>query len=275
LQSHVPALSLVVSVSLIVSGAALAQQAHAPSHNITASARTQASASPAAIAGDWQLDAALSKAPGGGSPQMERYEHAWRGGRERHAAPIGGQGLGGPFAAAPTPAAESSQAPSETSTRGQFRGRGQREGMARGRGFFGPIENLHIEIDATHFHVTGDEGRDRMLALDGTPFVREGRRRRVVQKATVQGAKVVVTNTTDDGRVITETYALADDGSGRMIHTVDAQGGLSPPMSARWVYERAAHASLPTATAPAALPPAAAPAKAPTPTPAPANAPVK
>ena len=209
---------------------------------------------PNPLAGTWKLNVALSKGPDGAPPDMARLASRRRGG-DRYGEPGqgGAPGLGGPFAEATpggNPEATGAQ-PSMPGSQGApaAGGRGSRHGHSG----FGPIATMTVTVDAKEFRVDSADGLIRTMPLDGTPVQHSGRRYQAESRAKLTAAGVVITTTSPDGRIISETYALADDGSGRLVHTVDAKGGMNPPMTARWVYDRDAAVSTAHADAPVAV----------------------
>ncbi len=113
--------------------------------------------------------------------------------------------------------------------------RGQRR---RGSGGLRGANTLVITQDAsTVTFVRGDHSRT--LYTDGRVITREGERGSLELRAFWQDDALVVERTFDDGRQITQTYALSEDGQ-RLYVTIRIEGDQLPqPVEFRRVYDAA------------------------------------
>ncbi|MGE5235092.1 MAG: hypothetical protein ACM3O7_01940 [Acidobacteriota bacterium] len=184
-----------------------------------------------ALTGMWQLNKRLSAAPKRPeSTDSGRVSGPMGGGMGgRHGGGTGGRWGGGSPEGRGEPEGE--------------RGPGsQRMGDARdGSGMLGAAATIKVDLDGNDVRIISPDGHVRILTPDGKAVERERGFVTVTEIARWDGDRLVVTSSTPKGRRITETFALADDGSGRLVHTIAvSQADATGSRTARWVYDRSA-----------------------------------
>lgn len=189
------------------------------------------------IAGVWQLNQGLSVAPKApqGVPDgtMGGPPDGGMGGRRGGGmGPGGSGGMGG----------------SEGGGMGGRRGGGMgpdggagREGGPGGRGaLLGGAASIKVIFQDQDIHIISADGRVRILTPDGQPVDRERGFFTVSETARWADDRLVITSTTPRGMILTETIGPAEDGSGRLVHTVAMKRATSDETrTARWVYDKA------------------------------------
>lgn len=98
---------------------------------------------------------------------------------------------------------------------------------------------MEISVDGQTMQLVMGEGRDRVLAVDGQPRKQQRGFMEFTVTAVWREGRVVVTAASPEGPSIKETFSLAGDGSGRLIHTVQMnRPGVESQTRAVWVYDR-------------------------------------
>ena len=127
-------------------------------------------------------------------------------------------------------------------------GRGGRPGGPPPRGDRsgppGGADVLRIVVQGTEVRIAADSREVRILAADGTAVERQRGKGTVTETAAWEGAVLVVSTTAPDRPALRETLSLAEDGSGRLVQTVQLPArGSEEPKTLRWVYDRSAEAT--------------------------------
>lgn len=174
----------------------------------------------AGLVGSWTLDRSLSQVP---TPPA--------GGRHRGGASGGpGEGMGGP----PPGGMEGGPPPDEMGGRRGDRG----EPPARPEGL-GGSRALKIELAGLDVRMTSASGRVRVITPGGEAVERARGPMLVTETARWEGERLVIESVAEDGPMTTESFALAEDGSDRLIHTVlMLRPDTNEQVKAVWVYDR-------------------------------------
>jgi hypothetical protein len=107
-------------------------------------------------------------------------------------------------------------------------------------------EVLRIGVQGTEVRIAADSREVRILTADGTPVERQRGKGTVTETADWEGAVLVVSTTAPDRPALRETLALAEDGSDRLVQTVQLPArGSEEPRTLRWVYDRSAETAAP------------------------------
>jgi hypothetical protein len=116
---------------------------------------------------------------------------------------------------------------------------GERRPDSGGPGSLGDTETIMISVHNDEVRITSDDGHVRILTPDATPVERVRGFETVTETARWDGRRIVVTATTQKGTLITETFSLDEDGSGRFVHSAQfADPWSNKPRTVRWVYDR-------------------------------------
>jgi len=100
---------------------------------------------------------------------------------------------------------------------------------------------LQIDLLDDGVRITTDDGRTRELAATGVPVERKRGPMTVTETVTWQDDTLVIVAAAADRPAMTETFALASDGSGRLVHALNLPArGSSKARTAKSVYERGA-----------------------------------
>jgi hypothetical protein len=190
-----------------------------------------------ALTGMWQLNNHLSRAPKRPEGAGGQHFSGGFGGGGHH-----GGGMGGGYGDERPEGAEGGP---EGGPEGGF-GHEEAGGTHHSAAMFSAPETIKVDLDGTALRIISPDGHVRILTPDGTPVERERGFVTVTETARWDTGRLVVTSSTPNGRTITETFALADDGSGRLVHTVAmAQAASGESTTARWVYDRSPDAAAP------------------------------
>lgn len=127
-------------------------------------------------------------------------------------------------------------------------GRGPRPDGAPPRGEKGGppggADVLRVAVQGTEVRIAADDRQVRILTADGSAVERQRGSETVTEVASWEGATLVVTTTAPGRPALRETLSLADDGSGRLVQTVQLPArGSEEPRTLRWVYDRSAEAA--------------------------------
>lgn len=144
------------------------------------------------VVGTWSLNRDLSEIPT--PPQGERPQGP---------PPDGGGPMGGP------PPSGSSAHPE-----------GGPGAPPPGLGPMGGAEGLTIVISGSDLSITSDDGRVRLITPNGQPVERKKGRMTVTETARWDSGTLVIESAGTRGPKITETFALAADGTDRLVHTM-------------------------------------------------------
>ena len=103
---------------------------------------------------------------------------------------------------------------------------------------------LQIDLLDDGVRITTDDGRTRELAATGIPVERQRGPMTVTETVTWQDDTLVIVAVAADRPAMTETFALASDGSGRLVHalTLPARGSSKAP-TVKSVYDRSTSAT--------------------------------
>jgi hypothetical protein len=178
-------------------------------------AGAQEAASPAKLGGVWHLDKSHSEAPR--APEgMSRSHGGFGPGGASVGGRHGGMRPGGDLALG-----------------------GGRDVQGTG-GLLGGAESIKVDVLDNEVRIISDDGHVRIITPDGQPVQRERELMTVTETANWQDGRIIVTTSTEKGLAITETFGLAEDGSGRLVHTIQVMRPDSKePRTARWVYDSA------------------------------------
>ncbi|MGD1149101.1 MAG: hypothetical protein ABR961_14265 [Thermoanaerobaculaceae bacterium] len=98
---------------------------------------------------------------------------------------------------------------------------------------------LRIELLDEGIRITSDDGHSRELVATGVPVERQRGGTTVTETVTWQTDRLVIVDSASDRPAMTETFGLAEDGSGRLIHTIQLPDrGSSESHTVKWVYDR-------------------------------------
>lgn len=242
------ALLAVVIVSLLGAPVVLAGVATAGQEGIQAGQTKAVAASPEQLVGRWSLNPSLSEIP-------KRPEGGRRGGPGGGmGGPGGGQGgpgggmggfgggFGGPGGGMGGPGGGMGGPPS-----GGMGDPGKGEGGARrgGRGEPGgpsdPVTgaaSLMVQLDGLTVKLVSGEGRVRSLGLDGQPAKRQRGPGTATETALFKDGRIEISTVPEHGPKVAETLGLAEDGSGRLVHTVlMPRPDSDEPVRAVYVYD--------------------------------------
>lgn len=178
------------------------------------------------LAGTWKRNDSLSDA---------KAPEPTSGGERPHGAPGGGPGGGPPPNGGPPPGGT-----------GGGRGPSGEGAPPRGEkgGPPGGADVLRIVVQGTEVRIAADSREVRILTADGTAVERERGRGTVTETAKWEGGALVVATTAPDRPALRETFSVAEDGSGRLVQTVQLPArGSGEPRTLRWVYDRSAEAN--------------------------------
>ena len=99
--------------------------------------------------------------------------------------------------------------------------------------------SIMVQLEGLEMKIVTGEGRVRTLTIDGQAVERQHGRMTMTETATFKDGQVEVSSVAEEGPTITETFALADDGSGRLVHTVlMPRPDSDEPVRAVYVYDR-------------------------------------
>lgn len=191
------------------------------------------------IAGIWQLNTRLSEPPKAREGEL--------GGGRRPGGPDGGMGgrrddgTGERRGAGMGPGRPGGTGGHRGGGMGPDGGRGREGGPGGREAGLGGAASIMISLEDGEVHIISGDGRVRILSPNGQPMDRERGFLTVSETARWTDGRLLVTSTTPRGMISTETIGPAEDGSGRLVHTVEmkrAEGGET--RSARWVYDKTA-----------------------------------
>jgi hypothetical protein len=193
------------------------------------------------LAGTWELNSHLSKAP-------KRPENSAGGrfsggfGGDRH-----GGGMGGRWGSERGEGAEGGPPRGQEGDRAGGPAGQSGAGPRGGETMFSAPATIRVDLEGADVRIISADGHVRIITPDGKAVERERNFVTVTETARWDTGKLVVTSSTPKGRLITETFAIADDGSGRLVHTIAMTRAQSKDTrTATWVYDLAPE---PTATA--------------------------